>query len=55
MNSTLYQLLKNDIRASIALARSYRLAGKRRIAIQFMADIKETRKELTEVIANVAS
>lgn len=44
--SRLTQLLKNEIRASIQLARSYRLAGERRLAIQFLNDAAQTRIEL---------
>jgi hypothetical protein len=50
MNNTLYQLLKNDIRASIMLARSYRVAGERRTAIQFINDAAQTRSELNEML-----
>lgn len=49
MNYKLYCLLKNDIRASIQLARSYRLAGERRLAAQFLNDAAESRRELLEV------
>lgn len=50
MNHKLYCLLKNDIRASIQLARSYRLSGERRLAIQFLNDAAESRLELLGVI-----
>ncbi|MGR5078848.1 hypothetical protein [Photobacterium swingsii] len=46
MNHTLYGLLKKDLRASIALARNYRLSGERRLAVQFMNDAAQTRSEL---------
>lgn len=49
MNHKLYCLLKNEIRASIQLARSYRLAGERRLAAQFLNDAAESRRELLEV------
>ena len=50
MNHNLYHLLKKDIRASIVLARNYRLNGERRLAIQFMNDAAVSRRELSELI-----
>ncbi|MGF1718398.1 hypothetical protein L4D08_26500 [Photobacterium chitinilyticum] len=46
MNNNLYHLLKREIRASLILARSYRLSGERRLAIQFLNDAGRTRAEL---------
>ncbi|KLV10083.1 hypothetical protein C9I92_21195 [Photobacterium ganghwense] len=50
VSSRLTQLLKNEIRASIQLARNYRLAGERRLAAQFLNDAAESRLELLGVL-----
>ncbi|MGF1723613.1 hypothetical protein [Photobacterium nomapromontoriensis] len=49
MNHNLYHLLKREIRASIVLARNYRLSGERRLAIQFLNDAALCRRELIEL------
>ncbi|WP_164918562.1 hypothetical protein [Photobacterium chitinilyticum] len=46
MNNNLYHLLKREIRASLILARNFRLNGERRLAIQFLNDAGRTRAEL---------
>ncbi|MCW8330888.1 hypothetical protein MD588_19015 [Photobacterium sp. SDRW27] len=50
MNHHLCHLLKREIRASLVLARNYRLAGERRAAIQFMNDAANIRQELAGLL-----
>ena len=50
VSSPLIQLLKNEIRASILLSKSFRANGERRVAFQFLNDADLARRELMGLI-----
>ncbi|UXI02760.1 hypothetical protein [Photobacterium sp. TY1-4] len=51
--AAVYRLLKNEVRASINLARSYRLSGSHRLAVQFLNDASQSRRDLTSLMGAI--